>query len=274
MLKDQVCSLIFKRLLINSVYENIISDKRGNVGLLTLNRPKALNALNDALVKEMNMALSDFENDSEIGAIVITGSTKSFAAGADIKEMVSMSVVEMYNTQKFMSWENITKIKKPIIAAVNGLALGGGCELAMSCDIILAGNNAKFGQPEIKLGTIPGVGGTQRLTRALGKSKAMELCLTGETIDAITAEKYGLISRIVPEEKLVEESINLASKIASFSHPIAAIAKESVNKAFEGPLSDGITYERRLFYSTFSTEDQKEGMKAFIEKRNPVWKNK
>lgn len=257
-----------------SSYTNIIAEKRGKVGLVTLNRPKALNALSDALVSELNQALQTFQDDAEVGAIVITGSTKAFAAGADITEMAPMSVVDMYSVQKFRSWEELTKIKKPIIAAVNGFALGGGCELAMSCDIILAGSNAKFGQPEIKLGTIPGVGGTQRLTRALGKSKAMELCLTGDMIDAATAEKHGLVSKVIPEENLVEEALNMANKIASYSQPIAAIAKECVNKAHELSLSEGLTFERRLFYSTFATEDQKEGMKAFVEKRPPTWKNK
>ena len=188
--------------------------------------------------------------------------------------MAPMTSVEMYQVQKFRSWEEITKIKKPIIAAVNGFALGGGCELAMSCDIILAGSNAQFGQPEIKLGTIPGVGGTQRFTRALGKSKAMELVLTGDRLDALSAEKLGLVSRVIPEANLVEEALALANKIAGHSQPVVAIAKECVNKAYELSLAEGLNYERKLFYSTFATEDQKEGMKAFIEKRPAVWKHK
>lgn len=255
-------------------YENIISEKRGKVGLVTLNRPKVLNALNDALINELVHALTIFQEDSEVGAIVITGSKKAFAAGADIAEMAPMTSVDMYQVQKFRSWDEITKIKKPIIAAVNGFALGGGCELAMSCDIIYAGSNAQFGQPEIKLGTIPGVGGTQRFTRALGKSKAMELVLTGDRIDAATAEKHGLVAKVVPEDNLVEEALALANKIAAYSQPVVAIAKECVNKAYELSLSEGLNYERKLFYSTFATEDQKEGMKAFVEKRPAVWKHK
>jgi len=230
--------------------------------------------LNDALISEVVQALNAFQKDPEVGAVVITGSTKAFAAGADITEMAPMTSVEMYQVQKFRSWEEITKIKKPIIAAVNGFALGGGCELAMSCDIILAGSNAQFGQPEIKLGTIPGVGGTQRFTRALGKSKAMELVLTGDRLDALSAEKLGLVSRVIPEANLVEEALALANKIAGHSQPVVAIAKECVNKAYELSLAEGLNYERKLFYSTFATEDQKEGMKAFIEKRPAVWKHK
>lgn len=230
--------------------------------------------MNDALISEVVQALNAFQKDPEVGAVVITGSTKAFAAGADITEMAPMTSVEMYQVQKFRSWEEITKIKKPIIAAVNGFALGGGCELAMSCDIILAGSNAQFGQPEIKLGTIPGVGGTQRFTRALGKSKAMELVLTGDRLDALSAEKLGLVSRVIPEANLVEEALALANKIAGHSQPVVAIAKECVNKAYELSLAEGLNYERKLFYSTFATEDQKEGMKAFIEKRPAVWKHK
>lgn len=260
--------------LAGATYQNIISEKRGKVGLITLNRPKVLNALNDALVSELVQALNVFQNDAEVGAVVITGSTKAFAAGADIAEMAPMTSIGMYQVQKFRSWDEIVKIKKPIIAAVNGFALGGGCELAMSCDIIYAGSNAQFGQPEIKLGTIPGVGGTQRFTRALGKSKAMELVLSGDRLDALTAEKHGLVSKVVPEENLVEEALALANKIAAYSQPIVAIAKECVNKAHELSLTEGLNYERKLFYSTFATEDQKEGMKAFVEKRPAAWKHK
>lgn len=250
-----------------STYQNIIAEKRGKVGLVTLNRPKQLNALNDTLVGELYQALTEFQKDGEVGAIVITGSTKAFAAGADISEMAPMTTGDMHRIQKFHTWDDIRKIQKPIIAAVNGFALGGGCELAMSCDIIYAGSNAQFGQPEIKLGTIPGVGGTQRFTRALGKSKAMELVLTGDRIDAATAEKCGLVSKVVPEANLVEEALALGNKIAAHSQPIVAIAKDCVNKAQELSLTEGLNYERKLFFSTFSTEDQKEGMKAFLEKR-------
>lgn len=221
----------------------------------------------------MNQALRTFQNDDEVGSIVITGSQKAFAAGADIKEMASQTSVSMQKIEKFRSWEEIVKIKKPIIAAVSGYALGGGCELAMSCDIILASKNAKFGQPEIKLGTIPGVGGTQRLTRAIGKSRAMELILTGEFIDAETAEKWGLVSRVVPDESLIDEALKLGEKISSFSQPVVAMAKDCVNKSQELPLTEGINYERQIFYSTFATEDQKIGMKAFVEKQTPEWKH-
>lgn len=242
--------------------------------MVTLNRPKQLNALNDALINELYQALTVFQQDNEVGAIVITGSTKAFAAGADISEMAPMTTGDMYRVQKFHTWDDLLKIKKPIIAAVNGFALGGGCELAMSCDIIYAGSKAQFGQPEIKLGTIPGVGGTQRFTRALGKSKAMELVLSGDFLDAATAEKHGLVAKVVPEANLVEEALALANKIAAYSQPIVAIAKDCVNKAYELSLTEGLNYERKLFYSTFSTEDQKEGMKAFMEKRPADFKHK
>eukprot|EP00029_Vermamoeba_vermiformis_P009652 TRINITY_DN488_c0_g1_i1.p1 TRINITY_DN488_c0_g1~~TRINITY_DN488_c0_g1_i1.p1 ORF type:complete len:300 (-),score=99.76 TRINITY_DN488_c0_g1_i1:71-970(-) len=257
-----------------ATYENILVDTKGAVGIITLNRPKALNALNDALIKDVNTALEKFDKDANIGCVIITGSTKAFAAGADIKEMAPKSYMDTYNSRMFNTWDNITKNKKPIIAAVNGFALGGGCELAMTCDIIIAGEKAKFGQPEIKLGTIPGVGGTQRLTRAVGKSKAMELVLTGDFMDAHTAEKLGLVSRVVPEDKLLESALETANKIAAFSQPIVAMAKECVNQSYETSLQEGLKFERRLFYSTFATEDQKEGMKAFIEKANPNWKHK
>lgn len=255
-------------------FQNIIAEKRGKVGLVTLNRPKVLNALNEALVKELIVALKGFQEDPEVGAMVVTGSTKAFAAGADISEMAPMSSPDMYLAQKFSNWEEISRIRKPIIAAVNGFALGGGCELAMTCDIIYAGANAQFGQPEIKLGTIPGAGGTQRFTHALGKSKAMELVLTGDRLDAQTALKHGLVAKVVPEENLVEEALALGNKIAAYSQPIVAAAKECVNKSYDLGITEGITYERRLFFSTFATEDQKEGMKAFLEKRPAVWKHK
>lgn len=257
-----------------AAFANILVEKKGAVGFITLNRPKALNALNDELMSEVNAALQTFQNDDAVGAVIITGSKKAFAAGADIKEMAPKSYMDMWAMQKFSTWDNLTKIKKPIIAAVNGFALGGGCELAMSCDIVIAGDKAQFGQPEIKLGTIPGVGGTQRLTKALGKSKAMELVLTGDFMDANTAEKHGLVARVVPEDQLLAEATKMAEKIASYSRPIVAIAKECVNKAFDLSLTEGLNYERRLFYSTFATEDQKEGMAAFSEKRAPTWKHK
>jgi enoyl-CoA hydratase/carnithine racemase len=273
--KQSVLLVAFQRHYTNATkYENILVETKGPVGFITLNRPKALNALNDALMRELNSALQSFDADPKIGCIILTGNQKAFAAGADIKEMAPKTYMEVYNGQMFSTWEQITQIKKPIIAAVNGFALGGGCELAMMCDIIVAGDKAKFGQPEIKLGTIPGLGGTQRLTRAIGKSKAMELVLTGEFIDATTAEKWGLVSKVVPEDKLLETVTEMANKIASYSQPIVAMAKECVNKAYEGTLAEGLKFERRLFYSTFATEDQKEGMKAFIEKKNPQWKHK
>jgi len=254
-------------------FEMIQTEKKGGVGVVTLNRPKALNALCDQLMSEMSDALKSFDVDNDIGAIIITGSTKAFAAGADIKEMAPRSFMETYNGNMFSQWGTIPQIRKPIIAAVNGYALGGGCELAMMCDIIIAGEKAQFGQPEITIGTIPGVGGTQRLVRAIGKSKAMELVLTGERIDAKTAESHGLVSRVVPEEKLLDSALELANKIASHSRPIVAIAKEAVNRSFEVSLSEGLLFERRSFMSTFATNDQKEGMKAFAEKRAPKWKN-
>jgi len=248
-------------------YEYIITEKRGKVALITLNRPKALNALCDGLIKELNHALAGFE--SEVSAIVITGSERAFAAGADIKEMSSKSYMEAYKTDMLSTWNNVTKIKIPIIAAVNGFALGGGCELAMMCDIIIAGEKAMFGQPEINLGTIPGCGGTQRLTRAIGKSKAMEMVLTGRSMTAKEAEQAGLVSRVVPANETVEAALKVAEEIANRSKPIAMLAKEAVNEAYESSLSSGIVFERRLFHSTFATADQKEGMGAFVQKRKP-----
>eukprot|EP00743_Colponemidia_sp_Colp-15_P003984 GILK01004296.1.p1 GENE.GILK01004296.1~~GILK01004296.1.p1 ORF type:complete len:289 (-),score=47.55 GILK01004296.1:193-1059(-) len=248
----------------------LITEKKPNgVGMITLNRPKALNALCNALILELNSSLKAFEGDNEIGAIVITGSEKSFAAGADIKEMSSQTYMSAYNTQMLAFWDDIVRIRKPIIAAVNGFALGGGCELAMMCDIILAGDKAQFGQPEINLGTIPGCGGTQRFTRAIGKSKAMEMVLTGHRMSAVDAERAGLVSRVIPADKLVPEAIALAEKIASQSKPIVAMAKECINASFETTLSQGVIFERKMFHSTFATNDQKEGMQAFIEKRAP-----
>jgi enoyl-CoA hydratase len=256
-------------------YENILVETRGRVGLITLNRPKALNALNAALVAEVGHALDVFEADDDVGAIVLTGSERAFAAGADIKEMATKSYMDVY-LQDFITrgWERITVCRKPIIAAVAGHALGGGCEIAMMCDFIIAADNAKFGQPEINLGTMPGAGGTQRLTRYVGKSKAMEMCLTGRTMDAAEAERSGLVSRIVPVGELVADAVKTAEKIANMSRPIAMLVKESVNRAFETTLAEGVRFERRLFHSTFATEDQKEGMAAFVEKRQPQFKHR
>ena len=257
------------------VFENILVSTKGQVGLITLNRPKALNALCDALVAELGQALDAFEADPEIGAIVITGSEKAFAAGADIKEMKDRSFIEVY-TKDFITvgWERVAQCRKPVIAAVAGFALGGGCEMAMMCDFIIAAETARFGQPEITLGIIPGAGGTQRLTRAIGKAKAMDLVLTGRMMDAAEAERAGLVSRVVPAEKLLEEAMAAAEKIAGMSLPIAMIAKESVNRAFETTLAEGIQFERRMFHATFGTEDQKEGMTAFVDKRKPAFKNR
>ena len=256
-------------------YENILVERRGAVGLITLNRPKALNALNSALVAEVAKALDAFEDDDDIGAIVITGSEKAFAAGADIKEMQPKSYMDVY-LEDFITqgWERVTRCRKPVIAAVAGYALGGGCEMAMMCDFILAADTAKFGQPEINLGTIPGAGGTQRLTRFVGKSKAMEMCLTGRMMDAQEAERSGLVSRIVPAADLIDEAVKTAQAIAAKSRPAVMIAKESVNRAYETTLAEGIRFERRLFHSTFAMEDQKEGMAAFIEKRQPAFRNR
>lgn len=255
-------------------YETIIVETRDAVGLITLNRPDALNALNGQLISEMGEALVAFEGDRDIGAIVITGSTKAFAAGADIKEMKDFSYMDAYLSDFISDWEQVTRCRKPVIAAVAGFALGGGCEMAMMCDFILAGDNAKFGQPEITLGIIPGAGGTQRLTRLVGKSKAMEMCLTGRMMDAEEAERAGLVSRVVPADDLVEEAVKTAAKIAAMSRPSAMMAKEAVNMALETTLREGVHFERRLFHSTFATEDQKEGMAAFAEKRKPDFKHR
>ncbi|KAF2073992.1 hypothetical protein CYY_004699 [Polysphondylium violaceum] len=269
-------SLVFRQYCTanNSGYQYILTEKKGRVGFVTLNRPKALNALSDGLINEINNAVHLYQDDKDIGSIVITGSEKAFAAGADIKEMEKVTLPEAYNRDMLAQWHDLTKIRKPIIAAVNGYALGGGCELAMMCDIIIAGDKAIFGQPEIKLGTIPGCGGTQRLVRAIGKSKAMELILTGNNLSAIDAERAGLVSRVVPAAELLSEATKLAEKIASHSQLTVAMAKEAVNESYELTLQEGIKFERRLFHSTFGTHDQKEGMNAFVEKRNPVWENK
>jgi enoyl-CoA hydratase len=256
-------------------YENILVETRGPVGLITLNRPKAMNALCAALIRELGQALDTFEADDEIGAIVLTGSEKAFAAGADIKEMATKSYMDVYLADFIThGWEQVTKCRKPVVAAVAGYALGGGCEVAMMCDFILAADTAKFGQPEITIGTIPGAGGTQRLTRAVGKAKAMEMCLTGRMMDAAEAERAGLVSRIIPAADLLDEAIKVAERIAEMSRPVVMLCKESVNAAFETTLTQGVKFERRLFHSTFATEDQKEGMAAFTEKRTPSFKNR
>jgi enoyl-CoA hydratase len=256
-------------------YINILVETRGPVGLITLNRPHALNALCDALVRDLGQALDAFEADDAIGAVVLTGSTKAFAAGADIKEMASRSFMDVYLSDFITDgWERVTTCRKPIVAAVSGFALGGGCEIAMMCDTIIAADTAKFGQPEIGLGVIPGAGGTQRLTRFVGKAKAMDMVLTGRMMDAAEAERSGLVSRVVPADQLLEEAIKLATKIAEMSRPAVLMAKEAVNRAYETTLAEGVRFERRLFHSLFATEDQKEGMAAFAEKRKPRFKNR
>jgi enoyl-CoA hydratase len=256
-------------------YENLLVETHGSVGLIRLNRPKALNALCAALMQELTQALDAFEKDDAIGAMVLTGSEKAFAAGADIKEMAGYDYMDVYLGNFITeSWQRASTCRKPIIAAVAGFALGGGCELAMMCDFILAADTAKFGQPEITIGTIPGAGGTQRLTRFVGKSKAMEMCLTGRMMDAAEAERSGLVSRVVPAAELVDEAIKVAAKIASLSRPVVMLAKESVNRAYETTLAEGVQFERRVFHSTFAIEDRKEGMAAFAEKRPPAFKNR
>ncbi|GAB3189893.1 enoyl-CoA hydratase [Hydrogenophaga aquatica] len=246
----------------------------GRVGIVTLNRPKQLNALNDQLMNELGAALKAFDADDDIGCMIITGSEKAFAAGADIGAMANYSFADAYKGDYITrNWETIRSIRKPVIAAVSGFALGGGCELAMMCDFIIAADNAKFGQPEIKLGIIPGAGGTQRLPRAVGKSKAMDMALTGRMMDATEAERAGLVSRVVPLDKLMDEALGAALVIAGFSQLAVMAAKESVNRAFEGSLADGVMFERRMFHALFATADQKEGMAAFVEKRAPNFKH-
>ncbi|MBV8888913.1 MAG: enoyl-CoA hydratase [Alphaproteobacteria bacterium] len=256
-------------------YDTIMVERRGAVGIVTLNRPQALNALNAALIAELGAALDELEGDDAIGAIVLTGNEKAFAAGADIKEMQAKTYTQAY-AEDFITrgWERVAQCRKPVIAAVAGFALGGGCEVAMMCDIVIAAETARFGQPEIQLGTMPGAGGTQRLARFVGKAKAMDLCLTGRMMDAAEAERAGLVSRIVPADKLLEEAVAAADRIAQMSRPIAMMVKESVNRAFETTLAEGVRFERRLFHSTFATEDQKEGMAAFIAKRKPAFRNR
>jgi enoyl-CoA hydratase len=255
-------------------YETLLTEVDGAIAVITLNRPEALNAFNNQLMDELTAALDRFDDDPEIGCIVITGSKKAFAAGADIKEMRDQSYMDAYYSDFITrNWERASRMRKPLVAAVNGYALGGGCELAMMCDFILAGENAKFGQPEITIGVSPGAGGTQRLTRFAGKSKAMEMCLTGRMMDAEEAERCGLVSRIVPSDDLVEEAKAVAKKIASMPRAAAMLTKEMVNAAYETPLSQGVMFERRLFHSLFATEDQKEGMEAFVDKRQAHFKN-
>ncbi|MCR5866936.1 MAG: enoyl-CoA hydratase [Aquincola tertiaricarbonis] len=260
-------------------YENILTELRGDgplkTALITLNRPKQLNALNDGLMNDLGHALLAFDADPGIGCIVITGSEKAFAAGADIAAMAKYTFEDTYGGNFITrNWETIRQVRKPVIAAVAGFALGGGCELAMMCDFIIAADTAKFGQPEIKIGIMPGAGGTQRLPRAVGKSKAMDMILTARMMDAAEAERAGLVSRVVPADKLIDEAIGAATVICGYGMPSVMMAKECVNKAFEGGLSDGVSYERRLFHAMFATEDQKEGMDAFLSKRAPVFKHR
>lgn len=250
-------------------YENILVETRGRVGVITLNRPKALNALDLATQREVVAAARAFDADTGIGCIVLTGSAKAFAAGADIKEMAEQGVAEMYAANWFAGWEEFTRVRIPVVAAVSGYALGGGCELALMCDIVVAAESARFGQPEINLGVIPGMGGSQRLTRAIGKAKAMEMCLTGRMMDAAEAERAGLVSRVVPTDELLAQALETAELVASRSRIAAMMAKEAVNAAYEMPLAQGINHERRLFHAAFGTHDQAEGMAAFIEKREP-----
>jgi len=256
-------------------YENILVTTQGRVGLITLNRPKALNALNDALMDELGTALRLFDADDGIGAIVITGSEKAFAAGADISAMKDWSYMDVFKSDYITrNWEELKRIRKPVIAGVAGYALGGGCELVMMCDIVIAADTARFGQPEIKLGIIPGAGGTQRLPRAVGKAKAMDLVLTARMMDAQEAERAGLVSRVVPAAKVIEEALAAASAIAQLSLPAVMMAKEALQRAYEAPLAEGLLFERRLFHSLFASGDQKEGMTAFLEKRPPRFEHR
>ncbi|MDV7209755.1 enoyl-CoA hydratase [Azotobacter beijerinckii] len=256
-------------------FENILMDVQGAVGLIRLNRPQVHNALNGALMGELGEALRRLERDEAIRATVITGNDKAFAAGADIHELQAKTFSDVY-LEDFVtaSWEEVTRCRKPVIAAVAGLALGGGCELAMMCDFIVAADNARFGQPEVKVGTLPGAGGTQRLTRAIGKAKAMDMCLTGRTLDAEEALRYGLVSRVVPLDRLLDEALTAAAQIAGHSAMAVRLNKEAVNRAYETTLAEGVRFERRLLHASFASEDQKEGMQAFVQKRQPVWKHR
>jgi enoyl-CoA hydratase len=256
-------------------HETIIVERLpGKVALIRLNRPKALNALNALLKKELTGALAELDDDDAVGAIVLTGNDRAFAAGADIKEMQDKGFMDAYLGGHFDGWDDVSRCRKPLIAAVAGFALGGGCELAMMCDLIIAADSARFGQPEIKIGTFPGLGGTQRLTRSIGKAKAMELCLTGRMMGAEEAERAGLVARVVPAADLLEEALDTARTVAGYSRPVAAMTKECVNRAYETTLAEGLLFERRAFFSTFALEDQKEGMAAFVEKREPHWRHR
>ena len=255
-------------------YENIIVESKGRVGIIRLNRPQALNALNKALIDELTRAIKAFDADDKIGCILLTGSEKAFAAGADIKEMADKPFIDAFLRDFVSNWDAVARARKPVVAAVSGFALGGGCELAMQSDVIIAADTAKFGQPEIKIGVIPGIGGTQRLVRAVGKAKAMEMILTGRMMDAAEAERSGLVARVVPAASLMDEAMKVADTIANLSLPSVLAGKEAVNAAFESALEEGVRFERRIFHSLFATDDQKEGMKAFVEKRPPKWKNK
>ena len=255
-------------------YEFINVEQKGRVGVITLNRPKQLNALSPSLMAELGKALAAFDADAGIGAILITGNEKAFAAGADIAAMKDFTYMHAYGTDYITNWEHFRHLRKPVIAAVAGYALGGGCELAMQCDIVIAADNARFGQPEINLGVMPGFGGTQRLPRFTSKAKAMDLCLTARMMDAQEAERAGLVSRVVPLEKLMEEALAVAEKIAGYSLPVVLMIKESINRAYETSLAEGVLFERRLFHSQFALEDQKEGMTAFLEKRKPTFKHR
>ncbi|HEV2954718.1 MAG TPA: enoyl-CoA hydratase [Xanthobacteraceae bacterium] len=255
-------------------YQNILIETRGKIGIIRLNRPQALNALNAALIGELTQAVATFEADAGIACMIVTGSEKAFAAGADIKEMADKSYMDAFMGDFAANWDALSRARKPTVAAVAGFALGGGCELAMMCDVVIAADTAKFGQPEIKLGVIPGIGGTQRLTRAVGKAKAMDLCLTGRMMDAAEAERAGLVARVVPAASLMDEVIKIAETIASMSLPALMIAKESVNRAFETTLAEGMKFERRVFHSLFATADQKEGMAAFVAKRPAKFENR
>jgi enoyl-CoA hydratase len=258
---------------VSEAYETILTETHGRVLLITLNRPKALNAINAQLTREVIRAATEADADPAIGCIVLTGSAKAFAAGADIKEMQHATYAEMYAGDRFADWDRFVAVRKPIIAAVAGYALGGGCELAMMCDIILAADTAQFGQPEIKLGVMPGIGGSQRLTRFVGKAKAMEMCLTGRMMDAAEAERSGLVSRVIAADRLLDEALKAAETIASMSLPIVMMTKEAVNRSYETTLTEGIRFERRVFHAMFATKDQKEGMAAFVEKRPPRFEN-
>jgi enoyl-CoA hydratase len=255
-------------------YETILTETKGRVGIIRLNRPNALNALNAQLISDLSQVLDAFEEDENVGCIIITGGEKAFAAGADIKEMQAKSYMQAYKEDFISKWDRVARVRKPVVAAVAGFALGGGCELAMMCDIIIAADTAKFGQPEIKLGVMPGSGGTQRLIRQIGKSKAMEMCLTGRMMDAVEAERANLVSRVVPAASLLEEAMKTAEIIAAMSLPIAMMTKETVSRAYETALAEGIRFERRVFHSQFATADQKEGMAAFVEKRKPAFSHR